>query len=163
MNDLDWKKPALIGGLIVGFGSLIPFLSYANFCLCAWAWIGGIVAARMLGTRSARRLTYADGARIGMAAGIIGGLIYFLVATPVLAWQMEKLIQTFSSNPQFPPEWTETFMQVQQNMVVRVCVALASSLVAGLVLAAFSVIGGIAGVAIFEKRPVDPYGNAQSS
>jgi len=163
MNDLDWKKPALIGGLIVGFGSLVPIISYANFCLCAWAWIGGIVAARLLTTRSTRRLTYSDGARIGLAAGVIGGLTYFLIAAPILTWQMDRLIQTFTSNPQFPTEWTETFLQVQQNMVIRVCVALASSIIAGLVLAAFTVLGGVLGVAIFEKRQADPLSNAQGS
>jgi hypothetical protein len=163
MNDLDWKKPALIGGLIAGLGSLVPVFNLANLCLCAWAWVGGIVAARMLTTRSVRTLTYADGARIGLAAGVIGGLIYFLINTPILTWQMDRLIRTISTLPQFPPEWTETFLQVQQNMVTRVCIALASSLLYGLVLAAFTVLGGVLGVAIFEKRQADPYSNAQGS
>ncbi|MBK8316401.1 MAG: hypothetical protein IPL01_21250 [Acidobacteria bacterium] len=40
MNDLDWKQPALFGGLIVGFFSVIPIISIANCCFCAWALIG---------------------------------------------------------------------------------------------------------------------------
>ncbi len=162
MNQLDWKKPALIGGLIVGIASIIPFLSYANFCLCAWAWIGGIVAARMVTSRSIHPLTYSDGAKIGLAAGIIGGLIYFVIAAPLMTWQMEKMIEAFTTNPNFPPEWAETFLEVQQNMVLRATVALASSLIAGIILAAFTVLGGVLGIAIFEKRRADPYSDAQS-
>ena len=163
MNQLDWKKPALIGGLIVGFASLIPFLSFANFCFCAWAWIGGIVAARMLTTRSIHPLTYSDGAKIGLAAGIIGGLIYFLIQAPLMTWQMEYLINSLSSYPSIPPEWVETFVQIQQNMVLRATVALASSLIYGVILAAFTVLGGVLGVAIFEKRRTPPYTDVQGS
>ena len=163
MNDLDWKKPALMGGLIVGVGSLIPFLNFFNFVCCGWAWIGGMVAVRMLVTRSPRRLIYADGAKIGLAVGVIGGLICFVIQAPLFALQMGKVIQTATSNPQFPPELVENVMQIQQSPILRVLVALGVNLILSLMLAAFSVLGGIAGVAIFEKRPVDPYGNAQSS
>ncbi len=162
MNQLDWKKPALVGGLIVGFGSLLPGISLANVCLCAWAWIGGIIAARMLIRRSTIPLTYADGARIGLAVGVIGGLIFFVVQAPLMTWQMDKMIEALSRYPTVPPEYIETFAQIQQNLVLRVTIAIASSLIYGVLLAAFSVLGGVLGVLIFEKRRADPYIDAQS-
>jgi hypothetical protein len=162
MNQLDWKKPALIGGLIVGFGSLVPVVSLANVCLCAWGWIGGIIAAKMLIDRSTIPLTYADGARIGLAAGVIGGLIFFVVQAPLMTWQMPTFIEALSKYPSVPTEYIETFSQIQQNMVLRATIALASSLIYGVLLAAFCVIGGALGVLMFEKRRADPYIDAQS-
>ncbi len=155
MNDSEWKRPALIGGLIVALPSLIPYVSYANFCLCLWAWVGGIVAAKMLLTRSARRLSLGDGARIGLLAGLIGGVIYLIVSAPLVAWQMDALIERVSTTPNFPSEWADTFLQVQQNFALRVGIALLSSLIAALIMTGFTVLGGLLGVAIFEKRKED--------
>ena len=152
MNDTDWKKPAFIGGLIVALPSLIPFISYANFCLCLWSWVGGIVAVKMMSSASPRALTVGDGARIGLLAGLIGGAIYFVVAAPIMAWQMDKMVERLSSTPNFPPEWVETFLRVQQSLGMRVGIALLSSLLAALLMAGFTVLGGMLGVAIFEKR-----------
>jgi|KBSSwiStaDraftv2_1062776.scaffolds.fasta_scaffold1220025_2 uncharacterized membrane protein len=152
MNETDWKKPALIGGLIVGLPALIPFVSYANFCLCLWSWVGGIVAAKMLADRSVSKLSFGDGAKIGLLAGLVGGVIYFVVAAPLMAWQMDKMVEKLSATPNFPAEWAETFLRVQQSLGMRVGLALLSSLLASLLMAGFTVLGGMLGVAIFEKR-----------
>ena len=156
MNETDWKKPALIGGLIVALPALIPFISYANFCLCLWSWVGGIVAAQMMTTRSSRKQSFGDGARIGLLAGLIGGVIYFMVSAPLMAWQMDKMVERVAATPNFPAEWAETFLQVQQSFPMRVGIALMSSLIASLIMAGFTVLGGMLGVAIFEKRKDGP-------
>jgi hypothetical protein len=152
MNDTDWKKPALIGGLIVALPAIIPFVSYANFCVCLWSWVGGIVAVKLLSSTSSRPLALADGARIGLLAGLIGGAIYLVVAAPILAWQMDRMVERLSSTPNFPPEWVDTFLRVQQSLGMRVGLALLSSLLAAMIMAGFTVLGGMLGVAIFEKR-----------
>ncbi|MEP7271036.1 MAG: hypothetical protein ABI882_06005 [Acidobacteriota bacterium] len=156
MNEVDWKKPALIGGLVVALPALIPFVSYANFCFCLWSWVGGIVAAQMLTTRSPRKLSFGDGAKIGLLAGLIGGVIYLIVSAPLMAWQMDKMVERVAATPNFPAEWAETFLQVQQSFAMRVGIALLSSLIASLIMAGFTVLGGMLGVAIFEKRKDGP-------
>src|SRR5688572_10869436 len=41
-SSMDNKfKPALIGGLVTGILSVIPFVSAANLCCCLWAIVGG--------------------------------------------------------------------------------------------------------------------------
>src|SRR5437588_622051 len=45
MNDK--MKPALIGGVILGILSAIPFVNIPNICCCAWAIVGGIIAANI--------------------------------------------------------------------------------------------------------------------
>lgn len=152
MNDSEWKWPALIGGLIVALPSFIPYVGYGDFVLCLWSWVGGIVAAKMLTTRSSRIQSLGDGARIGLLAGLIGGVIYLIVAAPIIAWQMPRVIEQISATPNFPSEWTETFLLVQENFAIRVGVALLAGLLAGAFRAGFTVLGGMLGVAIFEKR-----------
>lgn len=156
MNETDWKKPAIIGGLIVALPSLIPFVSYLNFCLCLWSWVGGIVAAKLLADRSNRKLSFNDGAKIGLIAGLIGGVIYLIISAPIMAWQMDKMVERIAATPNFPSEWAETFLHVQQNFALRVGLALLSSLIASLLMTGFTVLGGILGVAIFEKRSAGP-------
>jgi hypothetical protein len=34
-------QPALLGGLVLGLGSVIPGLHYGNFCCCGWGLVGG--------------------------------------------------------------------------------------------------------------------------
>lgn len=149
MNDMEWKRPALIGGLIVALPSLMPLLSLA---LCLWCLLGGAVAAKLLWNRSTRILTFGDGARVGLMAGLIGGAIYFIVSAPLSAWQMDRLIESIAATPNFPSVWADTLLQVQENFALRVGVALISSLIASLIMVGFTVLGGLIGVAIFEKR-----------
>ena len=72
LNDLDWKQPAVIGGLIVGVFSAIPGVSALNCCFCAWALIGGAVAVSMTVNRSSRFPSSSEAAQIGLRAGGIG-------------------------------------------------------------------------------------------
>ena len=41
-------KPALIGGVVLGILSVIPFVSAANLCCCLWAILGGMLATLSL-------------------------------------------------------------------------------------------------------------------
>ena len=78
MGGADRKQPALIGGVIVGVLSIIPFLDNV-FCCCLWALLGGIVAAKVLVDRSPRPVLPADGAMVGLLAGAVGGAIHLLI------------------------------------------------------------------------------------
>jgi hypothetical protein len=42
MNDK--LKPAIIGGVVLGLLSVIPFVNFANACCCLWAIVGGLLA-----------------------------------------------------------------------------------------------------------------------
>src|SRR5689334_3109412 len=81
MNDK--LKPAIIGGVIVGLLSAIPFVNWVNFCCCAWAIAGGVVGANMYIKSSPVPVKPADGAIIGAIAGVIGGIIYVIIGVPL--------------------------------------------------------------------------------
>jgi hypothetical protein len=38
-------QPALIGGLVTGVLSALPFVNILNACCCLWVVTGGVVAA----------------------------------------------------------------------------------------------------------------------
>src|SRR5919202_4201242 len=81
MNDK--MKPALIGGVILGILSAIPFIKIPNICCCAWAIVGGIIAANIYVKNSPAPVRPGDGAVLGAIAGVIGGVINLIVGVPL--------------------------------------------------------------------------------
>jgi hypothetical protein len=170
MNDLDWKQPALIGGLIVGILSAIPVISVANCCFCAWALVGGIVAVRMTIGRSQRPVKTGEGAQIGLAAGLIGAVIFCIVAIPIILSGLMtdsslKLMSWFAeraNDPKIQQMMDEAIKQAgSQSASQRLVSSLPFLFVQALVYCGFTVLGGLLGVALFEKRkgeiPPSPY------
>ena len=103
MKDIDWKRPTLIGSLIVAVPSLVSFFTYPNRFFWFWSLIGGIVAAWLLSRASSRRLTLGDGAKIGFMSGLIGGAIYLVISAPVFAaWRIDQLIEELLKTPNPP-------------------------------------------------------------
>jgi hypothetical protein len=152
MDDLDWKRPALIGGLISGILSVVPFISVLNVCLCLWAWIGGIVAAKLLIGRSQRIVTAKDGAKIGMYAGLIAGAIVLLVSLPLTLWQMDRVLQSMIIFMKNSPEAQSFYMRIQDDPTLKIMFSFIIAFVSSILVLAFTVLGGLLGVALFEKR-----------
>jgi hypothetical protein len=77
MNKL---KPALLGGLVVGLLSSIPFL---NYCCCIWGIGGGLLAVFLYIKDSPTPVRPGDGAVLGAMAGVIGALLYLVIGIPI--------------------------------------------------------------------------------
>lgn len=134
MNKL---KPALLGGLIVGLLSAIPII---NYCCCIWGIGGGGLAGFLYIKGSPAPVRPGDGAVIGALAGVIGGLIFFIVGFPVAY---------FISGAQME----EAFARANVDLpFTGVALFLISYLIGGIFLLVLSVIGGLISVPIFEKR-----------
>src|SRR5215813_7914603 len=88
MNELDWKQPALIGGLIAGILSVIPGISLFNCCFCAWLLVGGAVAAKMLINRTPRPVKNGQGAQVGAKAGVIAAGIHVFIILVVIIFSV---------------------------------------------------------------------------
>jgi hypothetical protein len=156
MDELDWKKPALIGGLISGVPSVIPYVQSVNVCLCLWAWVGGIVAAKLLIGGSQRRITSKEGARIGLYAGLIAGVIVLLVSLPMSLWQMDKLLQTMIALSAQSPEAQSFYTRVQDDPTLKVMISFVIAFISAILIMGFTILGGLVGVALFEKRRDQP-------
>lgn len=170
MNDLDWKQPALIGGLIVGILSAIPGISVVNCCFCAWALVGGIVAVKMTIGRSQRPLKTSEGAQIGVAAGLIGAVIFCIVALPIIvsglmtdtSLKMMAWIAERANDPKVQQMMDEAIKQAAtQTAAQRLVSSLPVLFIQAIVFCGFTVLGGLLGITLFEKRknqfPPSPY------
>lgn len=149
MNDVDYKKPAIIGGLIVGVLSALPFV---NLACCLWALVGGAVASKLLIDRSGSPLASKDGAWIGLLAGIIGAAIFFIIQAPITLFQMDSVIQTLSTDTRIPPDIQAFYMKVAQSSALKITLSVGGVFFGALIVLGFTVLGGMLGVAIFEKR-----------
>jgi uncharacterized membrane protein required for colicin V production len=132
--------PAVVGGLVVGFLSSIPFI---NYCCCLWAIGGGMLAAYMYIQKSPTPITVGDGAILGILAGLIGGFIYLIIGLPIAyfisAAQLEQAMEQMrQSGIELP--------------LTGIALLLVSGLIGAAILAVLSLIGGMIGVAAFEKR-----------
>ena len=130
-------KPALLGGLIVGVLSAIPLVQY---CCCIWGIGGGVLAAFLYIKRSTVPVKTGDGATVGALAGVIGGIIYLILGLP---------IAIFFGMAAMEEQLTRSGVSLPFSGVLLIIVA---GIVGAIILAILATLGGVIGVAIFEKR-----------
>ena len=165
MNELDWKQPALVGGLMAGVLSAIPFVGFVNCCFCAWLLVGGAVAAKMLINRTPRPVRSGEGALVGALAGLIAAGIYSLIS---LAFAVFNIGQRFQENlfnrlaeMSNDPNLQERIRKMieesaNQPKAEKLVSALIVLVIVSVIYIGFSTLGGLLGVALFEKRRDQP-------
>ena len=161
MNELDWKQPALVGGVMAGILSVIPIVNFANCCFCAWLLVGGAVAAKMLINRAPRPVRSGEGAQIGAVAGLIAAGVYLLVNIPLIIFAVGERVQralldrlaVSSGNPDIQELARKTIealeASVNQTPAQRLVSSLPVLIVVAVLFIGFSTLGGLLGVALF--------------
>ena len=150
MEKSKWFYPALIGGSIIGLMALIPYVSYGAFL---WAVLGGMIAARMWIVHSFSPVTIGRGAKIGLLAGWIGGSIYLLVSTPLMA---NLIVDSLIASSSATPDVRAIFVSLHQKPLLKYTISFIVSFIIASFLLGFAVLGGMVGVAIFERRKETP-------
>lgn len=149
-------QPALLGGLVLGLGSVIPGLSYGNLCCCGWAIAGGLLAAYLLIKRSpVLPIQKGDGASAGAAAGIAGSAINLVIGIPLTLLQWNSVIAQMEQRSDLMNDAAsrEMFRQIVGTMQSHpVVIAVAIWLVFAIVGIGMAALGGTLSVAMFEKR-----------
>lgn len=146
-------QPALLGGLFIGVLSGLPVISAGNYCCCLWILGGGFVAAYVDSQRVPGNLPVSRGAADGFAAGVVGAVVWLLVAMSVnllLAPIQDRLAAALMTRASTLPPSTRAFIQALGDdttplqyaglFMVQLCV--------GSVVAA---IGGMLGAMYFRK------------
>ena len=177
MNELDWKQPALVGGVIAGILSVIPFVNFANCCFCAWLLVGGAVAAKMLINRTPRPVRSGEGAQVGALAGLIAAGVYSLIGLALAVFSIGQRFQEdlfvrlaeMSNDPNLQERIRKMIEEsANQPKAEKLISALIFLVIVSVIYIGFSTLGGLLGVALFEKRrdqpPPPPYppGHPQS-
>ena len=148
-------KPAIIGGVVLGLLSVIPFVNLANVCCCLWALLGGALASYLYIKNSPVPATPGDGAILGAMAGVVGAVISVVIGIPVSiltsGLMVGILVRLLESVNPSQAEMMRTQMEAGQS-VVR---AIVHGLIFAVLLVIFSTLGGLIGIPIFEKRKRD--------
>ena len=130
-------KPALIGGIIVGILSALPFIST---CCCIWSIGGGLVAGMLYIKSSPTPVQTGDGAIVGALSGVVGAVIFLILGLPIafLRGTGDVEAQLARSGVQLP--FTGTVLLLVGGLISAVCLLVLATL------------GGLLAVPIFEKR-----------
>jgi hypothetical protein len=155
----NYGNPALIGGLLMGVLSALPLISAGNLCCCLWVISGGLVAAYVLQQNHPAPMTAADGALVGLLAGLCGALVKVVLSIPInlIVGPMERAVlqRVLDMAGTMPPELRDVLERYEQEgqtaawLVARSVFDLMFWLFAG---AIFSTLGGLIGSSIFRKQ-----------
>jgi hypothetical protein len=149
-------QPALAGGLIIGVLSSIPLISAGNLCCCLWVLLGGAIAARMLIKRSPYLpITTGEGAEVGALAGVVSAGVVLVIGVPLnllLSGSNSESLSRIAESAN-EPAFRELILQGAAMMRDHaVLFALLAWFMTSILYIAFATVGGMIGVAIFEKR-----------
>jgi len=156
----SYGQPALVGGVVMGVLSALPFVAAGNLCCCMWVVIGGAIAAYLLQQNQSTPITPGDGALVGLLAGLIGAFVQALVAIPVsiavAPFEREMLQRVLDMAGTMPPEMRDAIERYSGRsgefsfgfMILGRMVALVFGLFVG---AVFSTVGGLLGAIIVKK------------
>jgi hypothetical protein len=130
-------KAALVGGVVAGVLSNIPFV---NMCCFIWAVGGGFLAVFLYLKGAPGLMTPGDGAKLGLKAGIIGAIVYLVIALPlILLWGGGAALTSSDSGGALGAG----VMAGLGSLVVVVFAA---------VILGFMVLGGVIGAAVLGKK-----------
>lgn len=139
--------PALIGGASIFLVSLLLWLMPGiAVCGCVTPVLGGVLAAYLYVRKSPSPVSSGEGVIVGAMAGAVTGLLRlaYLASTYLLNREhFQRMLESIQ----------ERFRQAGVNIEINLyLIILAGGILAVVTLVVIEALGGIIGVAIFEKR-----------
>lgn len=152
-------QPALLGGVLIGVLSALPFVNWAN-CCCLWVICGGLLTVYLQQQRTPVPVETADAVLGGLIAGLVGAVIFVVLNGLMMSMtgvaMQEEIRRALDQNPDLPPEARDLMLRIfsGSGMVV------ATMAITIPLFAVFAMLGSLIGLAIFRKRtpPAGPNG-----
>ena len=143
----------------MGVLSALPIISAGNACCCLWVVSGGVVAAYVFQQNRSTPMTPADGALVGLLAGLTGALVQVVVKIPIdiMVAPMERaIVQRVLDMGTLPPEVHDLLDRYGRGGGGGAAVFILDRIV-GLMFwlcvgGMFSTVGGLLGALIFRKQ-----------
>ena len=143
----------------MGVLSALPIIAAGNACCCLWVVSGGVIAAYLFQQNKTTPITPADGALVGLLAGLTGAVVRFFVAIPIdfLVAPMEQaMLQRMLDMGTFPPEVRDMMERYGRGGAMNGAFLVISRIV-GLMFwifvgGVFSTLGGLLGALLFRKH-----------
>lgn len=158
-NTTNKFQPALIGGVVLGLLSSIPFVNLGNILCCMWVVLGGALATYLYIKKSPQPVQMGEGALLGAIAGAIGFVVGTVVGIPlnILAGNpLARMMLEWAAkmNPQQGERALEQFERMTNAPFMdQLAASLTPFLFVSLIIyLIFSTAGGLLGVPLFEKR-----------
>lgn len=158
-NSTNKFQPALIGGIVLGLLSSIPYVNIGNVLCCMWVLIGGALATYLYIKKSPAPVQMGEGAVLGMIAGGIGFVISVVVGLPLNILAGNPFAKMFLDwLAKMNPEQGERALEQYERMTSapfmdQVMAAFTPFIFINLIIfVAFGLLGGLLAVPLFEKR-----------
>jgi hypothetical protein len=148
-------QPAVLGGLLIGVLSALPFVSALNACCCLWVLAGGLLTTYLLQERLPAPVTAGEAAVAGLLAGAIGAVIAAVVGAAFMVLMgggAESLDQLPSGD--LPPEVARIFDRFRD--LPPAFWYIGPFLFYIVIFPIFGMLGALLGVAIFKRQPPPP-------
>ena len=151
------RQPALWGGAFIGVLSALPLVNLGNCCCCLWVLIGGGLAAYLRQQSLPYQIAAAEGALVGLMAGVAGAVIntvlsipFQMVTGPMMQGWIERMV---AGNPDIPPEFRDALTRARGAGAGGWILGLLATLI---IYPLFALLGGLLGAAIFKKNLPPP-------
>ena len=156
-------RSVLIGGLVMGLLSGLPYVGLGNVACCLWVVLGGALATYLYIKRSPTPVELGEGALLGVLAGGVGGVVKIVVGVPtaiLTGYPVENLLINLMERAEAPQ--AELYRQGLEELMSRpffeqfVASVFSLRTVLGfIVMLVFALVGGLVAVPLFEKRKTD--------
>jgi hypothetical protein len=156
-------RPAIIGGLVMGLLSGIPYVSLGNLACCLWVVLGGGLATYLYIRKSPTQVDMGEGALMGFMAGVFGTVVKIIVGLPLTimaGYPMERSL--IGLMERMDPQKAEVYRQGMEYMMGRpfseqffASVFSLGTLLWLVITIVFALVGGLLAVPLFEKRKAD--------
>ena len=153
-------RPALIGGLVMGLLSGLPYVSLGNLACCLWIVAGGALASYLYIKKSPTPVEMGEGALVGLLAGVVGTVVKIIVGVPsaILAgYPVEHVLINLMER--VDSQKAELYRQAMEDMMSRSfseqffhSVFSLGTLLGFIITLIFALVGGLLAVPLFEKR-----------
>lgn len=153
-------QPAVLGGAFMGVLSALPFISYFNACCCLWIVVGGLLAAWLMQQNHPYPITTADGAIVGLLAGVFGALVGTVMQ--VLLAPVQRQLDLYMLNRfvdmmgDVPPMVSDVIDQRRTGSATTLLSVAGGLIVMMIIAPIFSMLGGLLGAALFRKKDLPP-------
>jgi hypothetical protein len=151
-------KAALLGGLVGGLLSGLPFIAAGNCCFCLWVVLGGVIAVYLY-SKEVPEVMSGDAALLGLQSGMVSAVVSTILSIPVRlimsrfmsGFQREMIDRMLEQQTDFPPQLAE-FLKMLSSPGFQLG-AIAIGFIFSLVFySMFGALGGLIGKALFKKK-----------
>jgi hypothetical protein len=156
-------RPAIIGGVVMGLLSGLPYVNLGNMACCLWVVLGGALATYLYIRQSPTPVDMGEGALLGLMAGVFGTVVQLIVGVPIAimtGYPVQRLLINLMER--MNPEQAEGYRQRLEEVMSRsffeqffASIFSLGTLLVFIITAVFALVGGLVAVPLFEKRKTD--------